>query len=101
MKFLTRSFKIAVKVGLVTAILVAVVGDFHGVNTAEKQPAKLAAMEAHWETQEKAPIVLFAIPMPHREENAFEFGRIPGLLSFLGFHDFNAKVTGLKDIPKR
>lgn len=96
----TRSFKIAVTVALVSSIFVAIVGDFHGVNTAKNQPAKLAAMEAHWETQEKAPIVLFAVPLAHREENAFEIGRIPGLLSFLGFHDFNAKVTGLKDIPE-
>lgn len=95
-----KSFKIALVVGLVCSILVAVVGDFHGVNTAKNQPAKLAAMEAHWETQSKAPIVLFALPDEENERNSIEIGSLPGLLSFLGFHDFNAEVTGLRDIPK-
>ena len=96
----TRSFKIALRVGLASSILVAVVGDFHGVNTAKNQPAKLAAMEAHWETQTRAPIVLFAIPDAKQEKNLIEIGSIPGILSFLGFHDFNAEVIGLRDIPK-
>jgi cytochrome d ubiquinol oxidase subunit I len=96
----TRSFKIALKVAIVSSIFVAIVGDFHGVNTAKNQPAKLAAMEAHWETQERAPIILFAIPSEDQEKNRIEIGRLPGILSFLGFHDFNAKVTGLRDIPK-
>ena len=95
-----RSFRIALTVGLVTAIWAGISGDMHGVNVAKTQPAKLAAMEAHWETQKQAPIVLFALPMAHREENVLEIGSIPGLLSFLGFHDFNAEVVGLKDIPK-
>jgi cytochrome d ubiquinol oxidase subunit I len=95
-----KSFKIALTVGLVSSIFVAIVGDFHGVNVAKNQPAKLAAMEAHWETQKKAPIVLFAIPDEKNERNAVEFIAIPGILSFLGFHDFNAEVKGLRDIPK-
>ncbi|WP_299981194.1 cytochrome ubiquinol oxidase subunit I [Desulfobacula sp.] len=96
----TRSFKIALPIGLVCSIFVAIVGDFHGVNAAKNQPAKLAAMEAHWETQARAPIVLFAIPDEKQEKNLIEIGSIPRMLSFLGFHDFNAIVTGLKDIPK-
>ncbi|SDU19119.1 cytochrome ubiquinol oxidase subunit I [Desulfobacula phenolica] len=96
----TRSFKIALFVGLASSIIVALVGDFHGVNVAKTQPAKLAAMESHWETQTRAPIVLFAIPDESREKNLIEIGSIPGILSFLGFHDFNATVIGLKDIPK-
>ncbi|WDP89122.1 MAG: cytochrome ubiquinol oxidase subunit I [Desulfobacter sp.] len=95
-----RSFKIALTVGLVCSLTVALTGDMHGVNVAKTQPAKLAAMEAHWETQKQAPIVLFALPAAHREENIIEIGSIPGILSFLGFHDFNAEVTGLKDIPE-
>ncbi len=95
-----RSFKIALPVGLAMALFVAFTGDLHGINVSKTQPAKLAAMEAHWETQEKAPIVLFAIPDEANERNAVEIGKIPGLLSLLGFHDFNATVTGLRDIPK-
>ncbi|MCG8687032.1 MAG: cytochrome ubiquinol oxidase subunit I [Desulfobacterales bacterium] len=95
-----KSFKIGLTVGLVTAIWLGISGDMHGVNVAKTQPAKLAAMEAHWETQTKAPIVMFAIPSEEEEKNLIEIGSIPGLLSFLGFHDFNAEVTGLRDIPK-
>jgi cytochrome d ubiquinol oxidase subunit I len=57
-------------------------------------------MESHWETTTRAPIHLFAIPDPENERNAFQFGSIPGVLSFLGYHDFNAEVKGLKDFPK-
>ncbi|MCF8093067.1 MAG: cytochrome ubiquinol oxidase subunit I [Desulfotignum sp.] len=94
------SFRLGLVVGLVSAVLVAVTGDMHGVNVSKTQPAKLAAMESHWETQTRAPIVLFAIPDEENERNRIEIGAIPGILSFLGFHDFNAKVTGLRDIPK-
>lgn len=96
----TKSFRIGLTVGLVCSIFVAIVGDFHAVNVSKTQPAKLAAMESHWETQTRAPIVLFAIPDEEQEKNSVEIGRIPGILSFLGFHDFNAEVTGLRDIPK-
>lgn len=95
-----KSFKIALTIGVVTSILGAITGDLHGINAAKNQPAKLAAMEAHWETINKAPIILFTIPDEKNEKNLFEIGKIPGMLSFLGFHSFNAKVTGLKDIPK-
>ena len=95
-----RSFRIGLTVGLATSLFVAFTGDLHGINVSKTQPAKLAAMEAHWETQTKAPIVLFALPDEENERNAVEIGKIPGLLSFLGFHDFNAEVTGLRDIPK-
>ncbi len=95
-----KSFKIGLIVGLVTSIWLGISGDMHGVNVAKTQPAKLAAMEAHWETQTQAPIVMFAIPSQEQEKNLIEIGSIPGMLSFLGFHDFNAEVTGLRDIPK-
>ncbi len=95
-----KSFRIALMIGLVSSIATAVVGDLHGTNVARNQPAKLAAMEAHWETQTHAPIVLFALPDQDAEKNIVEIGSIPGILSFLGFHDFNAEVTGLRDIPK-
>jgi cytochrome bd quinol oxidase subunit 1 apoprotein (EC 1.10.3.-) len=44
---------------------------------------------------------MFAIPDETQEKNKIEIGSIPGLLSFLGFHDFNAEVIGLQDIPKQ
>ncbi|MEJ2155453.1 MAG: cytochrome ubiquinol oxidase subunit I [Desulfobacteraceae bacterium] len=96
----TRSFKIALVFGLIASIWVAVEGDQHAVYVTETQPTKLAAMEAHWDTQTKAPMVLFAIPDEKNERNLVEFGKVPGALSLLGYHDINAEVKGLNDIPK-
>lgn len=98
--FFTKSFRIALVFGLVFSIFLAANGDMHGVHVAEVQPAKLAAMEAHWETSTRAPLHLFAIPDEENERNLIEIGSIPGLLSFLGHHDINAEVRGLKDFPK-
>ena len=98
--FFTRSFRIALGFGIVFSILIVIEGDMHGVHVTETQPAKLAAMEAHWETGTRAPITLFAIPDEENERNSVEFGKIPGMLSFLGYHDFNAEVKGLRDFPK-
>jgi len=97
--FFTRSFKIALVFGLIFSIFVAVEGDFHGVHVTRVQPAKLAAMESHWETTKKAPLYLFVVPDEKNEKNKIEIGQIPGLLSFLGYHDINAEVKGLKDFP--
>jgi len=99
-EFFTRSFKIALVFGLIFSFVEVIEGDFHGADIAEKQPAKLAAMECHWETTERAPILLFALPDEENEKNWIEFGKIPGLLSFLSFKDFNAEVRGLKEFPK-
>ncbi len=76
-----------------------VLGDLHGLNTLEHQPAKIAAMEGLWETQTHAPAVLFAIPDESAEANRAEIA-IPGLASFYLKHDFNAEVRGLKSFPR-
>jgi cytochrome bd ubiquinol oxidase subunit I len=99
-EFFTRSFNIGLVVALITSLIAVITGDMHAVHITEKQPSKLAAMESHWETQAQAPIALFAIPDEINERNRVEIGKIPGVLSFLGHHDFNAPVTGLKDIPR-
>jgi cytochrome d ubiquinol oxidase subunit I len=98
--FFTRSFNMALIFGLISSIVVVIEGDQHAVHVTQTQPAKLAAMEAHWETSRRAPILLFAIPDQEKEKNIIEIGKLPGLLSFLGYHDFNAEVKGLKDFPK-
>ena len=98
--FFLRSFRVALVFGFVSSILVAAIGDTHAVHVTRVQPAKLAAMEAQWETETRAPITLFAIPDPANERNRFEFGKIPGLLSLMGHHDINAEVKGLKAFPK-
>jgi cytochrome d ubiquinol oxidase subunit I len=96
----TRSFQMALVFGLIFSVVVGITGDMHAVHVTETQPTKLAAMEAHWETSTRAPVHLFAIPDEENEKNSFELGSIPGMLSFLGHHDINAEVKGLKDFPK-
>ena len=99
-EFFTKSFRTGLGFGLIFSLVVFILGDMNGVMVAEKQPAKLAAMESLWETTDMAPVYLFAWPDPENEKNAVEFGAIPGLLSFLVKHDINAVVPGLKDFPK-
>ncbi len=96
----SRSFRMAVVFGLISSIWVAVEGDQHAIHVTETQPTKLAAMESHWETQRKAPMVLLTLPDEKNERNYFEVGSIPGVLSFLGYHDVNAEVKGLRDFPR-
>lgn len=98
--FFKKSFKMAAIFGLIVSIGIAIIGDFHAKEVAETQPSKMAAMESLWETQSKAPVYMFAWPDAENEKNVFEFLPIPGLLSYLAHGDFNAEVTGLKDIPK-
>ncbi len=75
-----------------------VLGDLHGDNTVDHQPVKVAAMEGLWDTQARAPAVLFAIPDARNETNHFEIA-IPALASLYLKHDFNATVQGLKSVP--
>jgi len=98
--FFIRSFNMAMGFGLVFSLFIIVEGDLHAVDLAVKQPAKLAAMESHWETTAKAPLYLFAIPDEKNEKNSVQVGAVPGLLSFLAFRDTNAVVKGLKEFPR-
>lgn len=83
---------------LVTSCLQVVIGDQHGLNTLEHQPAKLAAIEGHWETNHDhgMPLLLFALPDMENERNNLEVG-IPNLGSLILTHSMDGKVTGLKD----
>jgi len=72
------------------------VGDMHGLNTLKYQPAKIAAMEAVWETQEGAPLLLFAFPNKEKRRNDVEIG-IPKLASLILTHNLNGKIKGLND----
>lgn len=74
-------------------------GDQHGLNTLEYQPAKVAAMEGHWENNGPAALVLFGIPDQNRELNHAEIA-IPRLGGLILKHDLNGRYAGLKDFPK-
>jgi len=75
-----------------------VIGDMHGLNTLEHQPAKVAAIEGHWEPKQGAPLVLFALPDQKNERNDFEIS-IPKLGSVILTHSLDGKVPGLKEWP--
>ena len=80
------------------APLQLVIGDLHGLNTREHQPAKIAALEAHWETQRGAPLILFAVPDPKVETNHFELA-LPRLGSLILTHEWDGEIRGLKSFP--
>src|SRR5215469_9891524 len=75
-----------------------VIGDLHGLNTREYQPAKLAAIEARWDTGRRVPLTLFAVPSESSERNNFAI-EVPWLGSLILTHHLNGEVKGLKDFP--
>ena len=99
-KFFLKSFRIALVFALIFSVVAVVLGDLNGVEVAETQPSKLAALESHWETETHAPFYLFFWPDEKNERNRFEFLRIPNGLSLLIGHSADTEVPGLKDFPK-
>ena len=96
----TEDVMIGVRTGVtVAAVLIPVqifVGDLHGLNTLEHQPAKVAAMEANWETRGNVPLVLFAIPNERERRNDFEVA-VPNGASLILKHQADGVVPGLND----
>ena len=96
--------KIAPKLALKTATYTAAVliplqilaGDMHGLNTLEHQPQKVAAMEGVWETEQGAPLLLFAIPDEQERTNHAELA-IPNLASFILTHELDGEIKGLNE----
>jgi cytochrome d ubiquinol oxidase subunit I len=94
-----EAFKIALLVGAVAALIQPLSGDILAKGTAVRQPIKLAAMESHFETAARAPLILGGIP--DAETESVRYGiELPGMLSFLAFGDVDAEVKGLKDFPR-
>ncbi len=98
-EFFTKSFRLALGWSLVFSILLIVQGHLHGVEIVSAQPAKVAAMEALWDTQTHAPIHMFLVPDEANERNRFEFIEVPSALSMLAYHFPRAQVKGLKEFP--
>jgi cytochrome d ubiquinol oxidase subunit I len=95
-----ESVMAALKTGIYAAAIMIplqiIVGDMHGLNTFEHQPAKVAAMEGVWETQRGAPMLFFALPNQATKSNDFAFG-IPKMASFILTHDWNGEIKGLNE----
>ncbi len=94
--------RMGIGMAAVLAPLQVFIGDQHGLNTLEYQPAKVAAMEAHWGGEEDAgqgvPLILFALPDAEAETNHFEIG-IPHAGSLILTHSWDGQFKGLKDFP--
>jgi cytochrome d ubiquinol oxidase subunit I len=84
---------------LVTPVQIFV-GDQHGVNTLEHQPAKIAAMEGHYESHKGAPLILFGIPDDDAEVTRYAI-EVPKLGSLILTHDLDGEVKGLKEWAKQ
>ena len=93
-------FSMALWMAALVAPAQVVMGDIHGLNTLRYQPAKVAAMEGHFETQRAAPLILFGLPNAEQERVDYQLA-IPGLSSLILTHDWNGEVQGLKAWPVR
>lgn len=97
--FHQKAFKVAAIFATVAACLQPISGDISAKDVAQRQPAKLAAMEAHFHTEKNAPLIIGGIPDTANKTVNYAL-RIPGLLSFMAHGDMDAEVTGLDQIPK-
>lgn len=94
-----KALIISLSLGSIFAIIQPFSGDFTAKNVAENQPVKLASMEGHFETESNAPLTIGGIP--DEEKRITNYGiKIPGMLSFLAYGDFNSEVKGLNEFPK-
>jgi cytochrome d ubiquinol oxidase subunit I len=86
--------KTGVGLAAVLAPLQVLVGDLHGLNTLEHQPAKIAAIEGIWETQIGAPFTIFGVPDETQRTTHFAL-EIPNAASLILTHRLDGEVLGL------
>jgi cytochrome d ubiquinol oxidase subunit I len=100
--FYRRSLGIALTMAALFAPLQIYLGDYSGRVMFHHQPAKLAAIEGHWETNTRggAPFAVIAFPDMEKEQNRFEI-TVPNGLSLLVTHTMNGRVPGLKEFPRQ
>lgn len=92
-----KMFSMALWLVLIIAPIQAFVGDAHGLNTLEYQPAKIAAIEGHWDnaTKEATPLILFGIPDMAEEKTKYAI-EIPYLGSLILTHSLDKQIPALK-----
>ena len=99
---ITPAVQAALRLGITMAAVLAPLqiftGDLHGLNTLEHQPAKVAAMEALWETRQAAPLVLVGFPDADTRSNKYAI-ELPGLASLILVHDLQGEVKGIDAFP--
>jgi cytochrome d ubiquinol oxidase subunit I len=95
-----RVLRVGLTIAAVAIPLQMVAGDLHGLNTLQHQPQKIAALEAVWNTERGAPLLLFAIPDEAARTNRFEVA-LPRLGSLILTHDVDGEIKGLNDFRDR
>ncbi|KFF42424.1 cytochrome ubiquinol oxidase subunit I [Pseudomonas sp. P867] len=97
-----KMLSMALWMALIVAPIQAVVGDAHGLNTLEHQPAKIAAIEGHWENvgNGATPLVLFGIPDMEAEKTRYAI-EVPYLGSLILTHSLDKQIPALKSFPKQ
>jgi len=99
--FARRSFRVASGFGLAAVLSVIVLGDESGYTVGEVQRAKLATIEAEWET-EKAPASFTLIGFPDEETMTTNYAiKIPWLMGMIATRSVDEKVDGIKEIRER
>ncbi|MGO4914669.1 cytochrome ubiquinol oxidase subunit I [Pseudogemmobacter sp. W21_MBD1_M6] len=94
-----RMFSMAMWMAALVTPIQILAGDAHGLNTLEHQPAKVMAMEGHYDSHpDGAPLILFGIPNPAEKRIDYAI-QIPKLSSLILKHDLNAPLAGLDTIP--
>ena len=93
-----RALRTAVIAAAIAIPLQIVAGDFHGLNTLQHQPAKIAAIEGIWHTEKGAPLTLFG--WPNEKEGRTDYAvQVPKLASLVLAHDWDAELKGLNEFP--
>lgn len=95
-KSVKQALNFAVTLAAILIPIQIFLGDLHGLNTFENQPAKVAAMEGVWETDTSVPLLLFAIPNEQTRENSFEV-KVPNMASIILTHDAQGEIKGLNE----
>lgn len=95
--FFQKSFQYAVVYGLIGVLAVCGLGHAQGQFLMDVQPMKMAAAEAHWETEDPASFVAIAAIDEENGENKFSI-EIPYMLSFMTYNSFSGEVTGIHDL---
>ena len=94
-----KAFRFGLTLAAILAPVQILVGDAHGLDTLEHQPAKIAAMEGIWHTERGAPLLLFALPNEQERRNDFAV-EVPHGASLVLRHDFEGEIRGLDEFPQ-
>ena len=91
-------FSMAMWMAVVVAPIQLLVGDQHGLNTLQHQPAKIAALEGDWESEPGTPLILFGMPNMQEERTDWSV-EIPHLGALVLTHSWDGAIKGLKSFP--